>query len=80
MHEHRGDGRQHAGAPHDKHPVAGAGLRCRRHPRQRGVQRTPLGRWGQPEDVAQVAAFLRTPAASFMAGAIVPVDGGCLVA
>ena len=44
------------------------------------LQRTPLGRWGQPEDVAQVAAFLCTPAASFMTGAIVPVDGGYLVA
>ena len=44
------------------------------------LQRTPLGRWGQPEDVSQVAAFLCTPAASFMTGAIVPVDGGYLVA
>jgi NAD(P)-dependent dehydrogenase (short-subunit alcohol dehydrogenase family) len=44
------------------------------------LQRTPLGRWGQPEDVAQVAAFLCTPAASFMTGAIVAVDGGYLVA
>ncbi|MFL6717485.1 MAG: SDR family NAD(P)-dependent oxidoreductase [Burkholderiaceae bacterium] len=44
------------------------------------LERTPLGRWGQPEDVAQVAAFLCTPAASFMTGTIVPVDGGYLVA
>jgi NAD(P)-dependent dehydrogenase (short-subunit alcohol dehydrogenase family) len=44
------------------------------------LERTPLGRWGQPEDVAQVAAFLCTSAASFMTGAIVPVDGGYLVA
>jgi NAD(P)-dependent dehydrogenase (short-subunit alcohol dehydrogenase family) len=42
--------------------------------------RTPLGRWGQPEDVGQVVAFLCSPAASFMTGAIVPVDGGYLVA
>ena len=49
--------------------------------RSRGLlERTPLGRWGQPEDVAQVAAFLCTPAASFMTGTIVPVDGGYLVA
>ncbi|GAB5097774.1 SDR family NAD(P)-dependent oxidoreductase [Caballeronia sp. HLA56] len=42
--------------------------------------RTPLGRWGTPEEVAQTAVFLCTPAASFMTAAIVPVDGGYLVA
>lgn len=42
--------------------------------------RTPLGRWGTPEEVAQVAVFLCTPAASFMTGSIVPVDGGYLIA
>ncbi|WP_233805511.1 SDR family NAD(P)-dependent oxidoreductase [Paraburkholderia sp. HP33-1] len=44
------------------------------------LERTPLHRWGTPEEVAQVAVFLCTPAASFMTGAIVPVDGGYLVA
>jgi NAD(P)-dependent dehydrogenase (short-subunit alcohol dehydrogenase family) len=44
------------------------------------LQRTPLGRWGQPEDIGNVAAFLCTPAASFMTGAVVPVDGGYLIA
>jgi NAD(P)-dependent dehydrogenase (short-subunit alcohol dehydrogenase family) len=33
-----------------------------------------------PEDVARVTACLASPAASFMTGAIVPVDGGYLVA
>ena len=42
------------------------------------LDRTPLGRWGRPEDVGQVAAFLCTPAAAFMTGAVVPVDGGYL--
>ncbi|MFT4066574.1 SDR family NAD(P)-dependent oxidoreductase [Paraburkholderia sp.] len=44
------------------------------------LERTPLRRWGTPDEVAQVAVFLCTPAASFMTGAIVPVDGGYLVA
>jgi NAD(P)-dependent dehydrogenase (short-subunit alcohol dehydrogenase family) len=44
------------------------------------LERTPMRRWGTPEEVAQVAVFLCTPAASFMTGAIVPVDGGYLVA
>ncbi|MEO8741010.1 MAG: SDR family oxidoreductase [Casimicrobiaceae bacterium] len=44
------------------------------------LARTPLGRWGDPADVAAVVVFLCSPAAAFMTGAIVPVDGGYLVA
>ena len=44
------------------------------------LARTPLGRWGEPGNVADVVTFLCSPAAAFMTGAIVPVDGGYLVA
>jgi NAD(P)-dependent dehydrogenase (short-subunit alcohol dehydrogenase family) len=38
--------------------------------------RTPAGRWGQPGDIAGAALFLASPAAAFMTGACLPVDGG----
>jgi NAD(P)-dependent dehydrogenase (short-subunit alcohol dehydrogenase family) len=41
---------------------------------------TPLGRWGKPEEIAEVAAFLLSARASFMTGADVVVDGGLSLA
>lgn len=38
----------------------------------------PLGRVGEPEDVARLIVFLASDASSWMTGAIVPVDGGVL--
>jgi 3-oxoacyl-[acyl-carrier protein] reductase len=35
-----------------------------------------LGRWGTPEDVARVARFLVSPAASFVNGQVVSINGG----
>jgi NAD(P)-dependent dehydrogenase (short-subunit alcohol dehydrogenase family) len=43
------------------------------------LSRTPLARWGTPADVAGAVCFLASPAASFMTGVILPVDGGYLV-
>lgn len=42
------------------------------------LDRIPAGRWGRPEDIAQTAVFLASPAAAYVHGAIIPVDGGWL--
>ena len=44
------------------------------------LARTPLARWGKPADVAGTVVFLCSPAAEFVTGAIIPVDGGYLAA
>ena len=38
--------------------------------------RTPMGRWGQPEDIAGPVLFLASPASAFMTGTALQVDGG----
>ena len=44
------------------------------------LSRTPLARWGTPEEVAGAVVFLASPAARFITGAILAVDGGYLAA
>jgi NAD(P)-dependent dehydrogenase (short-subunit alcohol dehydrogenase family) len=44
------------------------------------MARTPMKRWGRPEDLCGAALFLSSPLADFITGVILPVDGGYLVA
>jgi NAD(P)-dependent dehydrogenase (short-subunit alcohol dehydrogenase family) len=44
------------------------------------LARTPMGRWGTPDDVAGPVLFLASAAARFVTGVVLPVDGGYLIA
>jgi NAD(P)-dependent dehydrogenase (short-subunit alcohol dehydrogenase family) len=46
--------------------------------RARKSQEIPLRRYGEPAEFGRLAAFLLSPAASYMTGAMVPVDGGSI--
>ncbi|CAM5710032.1 SDR family oxidoreductase [Streptomyces hirsutus] len=48
----------------------------RRPPARRPSPRIPLRRYGTPAEFGRAAAFLLSPAASYVTGVMVPVDGG----
>jgi NAD(P)-dependent dehydrogenase (short-subunit alcohol dehydrogenase family) len=43
------------------------------------LNRTPMARWGQPEDLIGPVMFLCSPQAAFVTGVVLPVDGGYLI-
>ena len=47
--------------------------------RQKVIEMTPLGRWGQPDDVAGAAVFLASDASSFLTGQMIMVNGGVVM-
>lgn len=58
----------------------GAGARTNPAREPAITARIPLGRWAEPEEIAEVIGFLVSPAARYVNGALLPVDGGYSVA
>lgn len=61
--------------------IATANTKALREDPQRSeeiLSRIPVGRWGEPEDIAQTAVFLAAPASRYLHGAVINVDGGWL--
>jgi len=43
------------------------------------ISRTPMGRFGEPSDIGNAAVYLCSPAAQFVTGVVLPVDGGACI-
>jgi len=47
--------------------------------KERILARTPLGRFGEPQDIGHAAVYLASEAAKFVTGVVLPVDGGASI-
>lgn len=70
--------RINAVCPGPVHTGMSDGLRNRRELYEEMAKRIPLGRWGEPEEVAGLIEFLASSQASYITGAAIPVDGGVM--
>ena len=43
---------------------------------EQSAKEIPIGRYGEPEELAVLAVFLSSPVAGYITGAVMPVDGG----
>ena len=45
----------------------------------KALEQIPLGRFGKPEEMAEVALFMLSPHANYMTGQVIQVDGGLAI-
>ena len=58
---------------------AGQGVERRRGAKAKILGRTPMNRFGEPDDIGWAAVYLCSPAAKFVTGVVLPVDGGAAI-